>query len=115
MRGSARSSCARRPPHARTHTRTLAPHTRHTRTRAFGLAPLRTGVPTPATPCQVLKSHQLIRALVEQCLLERRSKEALAVQMADYEAAAAAQHSEYAADVAHLRAQLAKARAQSIN
>lgn len=64
---------------------------------------------------QVLKSHQLIRALVEQCLLERRSKEALAVQMADYEAAAAAQHSEYAADVAHLRAQLAKARAQSIN
>ena len=63
----------------------------------------------------MLKSHQLIRALVEQCLLERRSKEALAVQMADYEAAAAAQHSEYAADVAHLRAQLAKARAQSIN
>ena len=115
MRGSARSSCARRPPHARTHTHTHAPHTRHTRTRAFGLAPLRTGVPTPAKPCQVLKSHQLIRALVEQCLLERRSKEALAVQMADYEAAAAAQHSEYAADVAHLRAQLAKARAQSIN
>jgi len=39
----------------------------------------------------VVKCHQLIRALVEQCLAERKAKEVMVEQMRDFEQAAAAQ------------------------
>ena len=61
---------------------------------------------------QVLKSEQVIRALIAQYIDERSAKEAAQEQARDVERAAEAQHAKWTSDVARLQQQLAEARRQ---
>jgi len=59
-----------------------------------------------ALTLHIQKCHALIRALVEACAEERRRKQAMADQLHDFEQAAAAQHTEYSAELARLQSRI---------